>query len=280
MIMKIFESIVVEGIVKGLKEIWKKIKGCFAKNEKTDTKPATTEKYGEVELDSVGKYITYSRKRNKFNNISLNEVKIKYTFKDNEEDKNTLSVDVEYLFSGNVKGNPMRYLLTYLSMREYNKENISMEAFDVCTGHDVVPRIKKEDNDGLEYGDNGAYWRIPFYGDERRYMDTIETKLKLSWKRFSPKNEIDPLIIDPRNYAENANVRKIEITVVNDTQNHIINTIEMCEYNRLTSELFNDNSEYSIYEAVDNKEKNKELLNKTIKRNEINKDKIFVLYCK
>ncbi|MBR2472106.1 MAG: hypothetical protein IKB55_05430 [Clostridia bacterium] len=236
-------------------------------------------KEGKKPKTSLEKYLINSKKRKVFNKVYLNNVDIIYTFKDGD-DNDLFALDVEYTFNGSIENNSLGYLLLYLSLKDNNYDNVSIEAIDCRKGNNrVTPEISKKDNGGKAYGDNGAYWRIPFYGGNRRYMDSIKTKLKIRWKRFAPKGEISNLMIDPRNYAEKSKVEKITITVVNESSCEMTN-IKMSEYNRKTQKLFAENSEYEIYNAGNNTNGNKTLIDKhEIVRQEIDENKVFVLKC-
>ncbi len=229
---------------------------------------------------SLEKYLNNSKKRKAFNKIYLNNVDIIYTFKDCDDNEDLFSLDVEYTFSGSVENNSLGYLLLYLSLKDKNYDNVSLEATDCRKGNNrVTPEISPKDNKGKQYGDNGAYWRIPFYGGNRRYMDSIKMNLKMNWKRFSQKGEISNIIIDPQNYAEKSKVEKITITVVNESSCELAN-IKMSEYNRKTQKLFSENGEYEIYNAGNNTNGNKTLIDKhEIVRQEIDENKVFVLKC-
>lgn len=222
---------------------------------------------------SIEKYLFYSLFRKNFNNIHLSKVDIIYTFKDGM-DPMTFGMDIEYNYTGSVYGNSISGLLLYLSMKTYNRNNISLTAFDGNIG--VTPRISQRYNHNKAYGDNGAYWEVPFHGNSRNHMDSVSTKLKISWKNFCPHGEIDTLIIDPRNYAQINKIDEINIVIKNDSKNCNIGSIMLLEYNRKSFKYKNRTDLYSIGNMLP--EPNT-LVKHQISKKNFDENKVFVIKC-
>lgn len=183
---------------------------------------------------SYEKYMINSCRRKIFNNATLSNVDITYTFKDNSEDKDMVALDIQYIMEGNAP-DKLNYLLFYLNMKENSNENFSAEAYDCIENNEYRVTMYKENNTDSLNGHNGNYWKIPFYNREVVHMDKIKTKIILSWKRFYPVSDVMTLIIDPRNYS--TNTKNVNITVKNEARNFDIEYINIEEYNRNTRKL-------------------------------------------
>lgn len=227
---------------------------------------------------SYEKYMINSCKRRYFNNIYLNNADIIYTFKDNDTaDKDTVALDVKYVLKG-VANERINYLLLYYSMKEYNTDNISIKAYDCVDGVDrrVTTSILTEKN--KTFGDNGAYWKIPFYDRTPGHMDPILTKVVLSWKRFCPTGAEAKLIIDPRNYSKSIN--NLTITIKNESKNFDVEYIKLSEYNRKKRKLDEIGGEYDIYNKNNDSDEYELVKGKQLLNNGVNENNIFLIKVK
>jgi len=232
-----------------------------------------------VSITPCKKYMINSCKRKHFNNIHLSNADIVYTFKDSDTSKDIVALDIEYFFDG-VAIEKTNFLLLYYSMKEYNKNNISIEAYDCVDGSQksVATEIWSKNND-KSFVDNGAYWKIPFYNRAPGHMDPIATKVVLSWKRFCPIGpKATRLIIDPRNYSKNIN--SLTITIKNESKNFDIEYIKLSEYNRKKKRIDKNGGEYDIYNIKNKSDKSELVKEKQLLNNGVNENNLFIMEVK
>ena len=110
----------------------------------------------------------------------------------------------------------------------------------------------------------------------KKHGDEVDIVLTISWKNFSPHKLIDPIIIDPKNYAVKNNVDRVNITFKNKSENCAISSISLYEYSRKT---YKQTGEYDIYNIRNDDTRKVVLVQHTITREQISPDKIFVFKC-
>ncbi|MBQ7793092.1 MAG: hypothetical protein IJ366_01095 [Clostridia bacterium] len=227
---------------------------------------------------SYEKYLINSCKRKCFNNVHLSDVEIMYIFKENDLDRNIVSLDVEYILKGTAN-EKINDLVVYFNMKEFNVKNISIKAYDCANGEEksVTAAILSKDSK-IDFCDNGAYWKIPFYDRNPGHMDEISTKIVVSWKRFCPVGEVATLIVDPRNYSKSIN--SLTITVKNEADSFDIEYIKLSEYNRKTRKPDKNGREYDIYNIGNGSDSDELVRQKKLLKNEINENIVFLMKVK
>ncbi len=229
--------------------------------------------------NSLKRYMINSCKRKHFNDIHLFKADIVYTFRDSDAGEDIVALDIEYNFKG-VAIERINHLLLYYNMKEYNTDNISIEAYD-CAGEEercVRTRLFTQ-NGGEAFGDNGAYWVIPFYDRNPGHMDPISTKVILRWKRFCVRgSESTRIIIDPRNYSKN--IDDLTITVKNESNNSNVEYIKLSEYNRRKRKLDKNGMECDIYNIENSSDKCELVKSKKLLDDGVNENNVFLMEMK
>ena len=182
-------------------------------------------------------------------------------------------------------GEYMEDIMLYFNMQEYDKENICLRAYDSRKtsavkpmGDEVTTQIKREDNNGKLFGDNGAYWRIPFFNNNPRNNNHVCTTILLPWKRFCSINSTATLIVDPKNYSKST--RKISILFKSEATKYNVKHIKICEFDRKSRKPALKGMQCDLYNKNNIKTEEELLAKIDIEIDEAKENSVFVIKVK